>query len=145
MQGTTQAEAASPKAPEYFPADRPWQESEGVTFLVGMRCAACGTKAFPARPVCSKCNAESGLEPAPLSPRGTLYTYSEVHVAPKDFATPYVIGFVDLEDGVRVFGQVEGSAATLQPDQRVETTTGIVRRRADGTPVISDKFRSIAA
>ncbi|HSV81226.1 MAG TPA: OB-fold domain-containing protein [Ramlibacter sp.] len=143
MQDTRQQPTAKP--PEYFPPERPWEERDGATLLVGMRCSSCGTKAFPARTVCSKCGADTGLEPALLSPRGTLYTYSEVHIAPKDFPTPYVIGYVDLQDGVRVFGQIEGTAATLRPDQQVETTTGVVRRRADGTPVISYKFRSTEA
>lgn len=116
-----------------------------MTFLKGMRCGACGTKAFPAREVCSQCAAQTGLESISLAPRGVLYSYSEVHVAPKDFPAPYVIGYVDLEDGVRVFGQIEGSASTLKPDQAVETSTGIVRVRANGTPVISYKFRSIAS
>ena len=141
MQDTVQ-QGTAPKTAEYFPAERPWEEQAGATALIGMRCPHCGTRAFPARAVCSQCGADSGLEPCRLSPRGTLYTYSEVHVAPKGFATPYVIGYVDLEDGVRVFGQIEGSAGTLRPDQAVETTTGVVRTRADGTPVISYKFRS---
>ena len=50
---------------------------------------------------------------------------------------------MDLEDGVRVFGQIEGPASALKPDQTVETTTGIVRVRANGTPVISYKFRGV--
>jgi len=143
MQDTKQTESAPTKVPAYFPVDRPWEENGGLTPLVGMRFSACGTKAFPARGVCSHCCAQSGLEPVRLSARGTLYTYSEVHVAPKDFPTPYVIGFVDLEDGVRVFGQIEGPASALKPDQTVETTTGIVRVRANGTPVISYKFRGV--
>jgi uncharacterized OB-fold protein len=145
MQEAKQAVDAASKPPEYFPADRPWEERNGVINLKAMRCSACGTRAFPARMICSCCGAETGLETVSLSPRGTLYTYSEVHVAPKDFPTPYVIGFVDFEEGVRVFGQVEGSASSLKPDQQVETTTGIVRIRANGTPVISYKFRSIQA
>ena len=143
MQDSKPTEAAPPKAPEYFPVDQPWEVSDGLTHLIGMRCSSCGTKAFPARGVCSNCSAQSGLEPVRLSARGTLYTYSEVHVAPKDFPTPYVIGFVDLEAGVRVFGQIEGPASALTPDQTVETTTGIVRVRANGTPVISYKFRGV--
>ena len=143
MQDKKPAEAAPPKAPEYFPVDRPWEDSDGHTRLIGMCCSTCDTKAFPARGVCSHCCAQSGLEPFRLSARGTLYTYSEVHVAPKDFPTPYVIGFVDLEDGVRVFGQIEGPASALRPDQTVEMTTGIVRVRANGTPVISYKFRGV--
>ena len=143
MQDATQPDKGAAAPDEYFPADRPWVEKDGAMHLVGVQCAACGTKAFPARDVCSECGAESGLEPVHLSSRGTLYTYSEVHVAPKDFPTPYVIGYVDLDDGVRVFAQIEGPASRLQPDQKVETTTGVVRRRANGTSVISYKFRSV--
>ena len=142
MQNEADPVASASRPAEYFPANRPWEEHEGSHHLIGMQCARCGTKAFPARTVCSHCGTDSGLEPVRLSSRGTLYTYSEVHVAPKDFPTPYVVGYVDLEDGVRVFGQIEGPASSLKPDQAVETTTGIVRRRADGTPVISYKFRS---
>ena len=138
---------ASPAArpPEYFPLERPWEAQGDTVSLVGMRCSHCGTKAFPARAVCSRCGAQDGLEAARLSPRGKLYTYTEVHAAPRDFPKPYVLGFVDLEDGVRVFGQVEGTASTLQPDQAVETVTGVVRIRANGSSVISYKFRSIPA
>ena len=145
MQYPTHQTVVAPKTPEYFPTDRPWEEHEGATCLIGMQCSTCGTKAFPARAICSHCNAEHGLHPVRLSSRGTLYTFSEVHVAPKEFSTPYVIGFVDLDDGVRVFGQVEGPASALQPDQRVETSVGTVRTRANGTPVISYKFRSTQA
>lgn len=145
MSSSPPAEAAATKPQEYFPPDRPWEQHGDVTHLVGMRCSACGTKAFPARSVCAGCGTQDGLEPLRLSARGTLYTFSEVHAAPKDFPTPYVIGYVDLEDGVRIFGQIEGTAATLAPDQRVETTTGVVRTRANGAQVIGYKFRSIPA
>lgn len=137
-------QAADARPPDYFPADKPWHEEGGVVCLVGMRCGACGTRAFPARPVCSQCAAQDGLARYRLAPHGTLYTFSEVHVAPKDFPAPYVIGFIDI-DGVRVFGQIEGTAASLACDQQVEATTGVVRVRANGTPVISYKFRSIPA
>ncbi len=142
MQDATPAVAPAAKPSEYFPPERPWEVQGDAVSLIGMRCSHCSTKAFPARTVCSCCGAQEGLEPARLSPRGTLYTYTEVHAAPKDFPTPYVLGFVDLEDGVRVFGQVEGPASSLQPDQQVETVTGVVRVRANGTSVISYKFRS---
>lgn len=145
MQDTPPAAAPAARPPEYFPPERPWEAQGDTVSLVGMQCSHCGTKAFPARAVCSRCGAQEGLTAARLSPRGRLYTYTEVHAAPKDFPTPYVLGFVDLEDGVRVLAQVEGSAATLQPDQPVEAVTGVVRVRANGTPVISYKFRSIQA
>jgi len=143
MKSTTQQDAADAPAAEYFPTDRPWEEQSGVHHLIGMRCSACGTLAFPKREVCSGCGADSGLEPARLSARGKLYTYTEVHAAPAGFNTPYVIGYVDLDDGVRVFGQIDAAMSDLALDQTVETTIGVVRRRTNGTPVIGYKFRSV--
>lgn len=138
-----QSAASQNEATVYFPPERPWEEHEGRLHLLGMRCSACSTPAFPAREVCSQCGATEGLERLRLAPRGRLYSYSEVHAGPKEFPSPYVIGFVDLEDGVRVVGQVQGSAATLVPDQWVELTTGTVRVRSHGTRVISYQFRSV--
>jgi hypothetical protein len=52
---------------------------------------------------------------------------------------------VDLDDGVRLFGQVEGSADTLSLDQRVTVVSGIIRTRNDGTQVVSYRFRGQGA
>src|SRR5207302_7584728 len=92
---------------DYFPASKPWREHNERVNLVGMRCAHCDIKAFPAREVCSGCGRDDGLAEVELAPEGSLYTFSEVHVAPKGFATPYVIGYVDLADGVRVLAQID--------------------------------------
>jgi len=90
---------------------------DGEMRLRGARCPACGTRIFPAAPVCPHCNAEA-LEALELGATGILYAYSTVHVAPAAWETPYVIGYVDLPEGVRVFGKVDGSRA-LAPDMAV--------------------------
>jgi uncharacterized OB-fold protein len=59
-----------------------------------------------------------------FGPRGTLYSYSTVHVS-SSRPTPYTIGYVDFENGVRVLAQVEAGATPLACDQPVEL-------RADG-------------
>jgi len=109
-----------------------------------MICTACGTKAFPAREVCSACGSED-VAPVELSASGKLYSYSEVHAAPKGFAVPYVVAYVDLDDGVRLFGQVEGPASQLSIDQSVMVVLGPIRSRSDGTRVMSYKFRGQSA
>lgn len=58
------------------------------------------------------------MRPLPLAETGTLYAFSTVHVAPAIWETPYVIGYVDLPEGVRVFGKVDGSVP-LKPDMTV--------------------------
>ena len=70
---------------EYFPPPKPWRLEGDRLHLVGMACAVCGTKAFPAREVCSGCGSDD-VKPCELAASGNLYSFSEVHVAPKGFA-----------------------------------------------------------
>ena len=123
---------ANNKAPglEYFPVSKPWRMDGDNLHLIGMSCAECGIKAFPEREICSACGSER-VAPVELSSRGKLYCFSEIHVAPKDFAVPYVVAYVDLDDGVRLFGQVEGPASNLAIDQSVAVVLGPIRSRND--------------
>jgi benzoylsuccinyl-CoA thiolase BbsA subunit len=118
-------------------------EEGDKVFLIGSRCPKCGKHTFPRRTVCDACGTSAGQEPVRLSNTGTLYTYSEVQVAPKVFTTPYVIGYVDLPEGVRILGQVEHTAAELRPDEPVKVVLGAIRKSDSGQPVISYKFRKI--
>jgi uncharacterized protein len=136
---STQPRNADPRV-EYFPPSKPWRMAGEQVHLQGMVCRRCGTKAFPRREVCSGCGSDEIAE-TELSAHGKLYSFSEVHVASKGFAVPYVVAYVDLDDGVRLFGQVEGSADKLSLDQSVTVVCGTVRTRGDGTPVVSYKFR----
>lgn len=126
---------------EYFPPSRPWEERDGEVRLAGSRCPACKAVFFPEKSVCHVCANEKGFERIPLSPYGKLYSYSEVHAAPKGFTVPYVIGYVDLEDGVRLFGQVDHEVSELAVDQPVRVVLGKVRVNPNGVSVISYKFR----
>jgi uncharacterized protein len=127
---------------EYFPASRPWTEENGAVRLIGSKCTRCGVVAFPPHPSCPSCGAQSGQDAVQLSPVGTIYTFSEIHIAPKGFATPYAVGYIDLPEGVRLFGQIEGSAADLRLGQQVTVTLGPVRTDAAGHTVISYKFKA---
>lgn len=136
----TQTEQAAPSV-EYYPSADCWVEEGGKVFLIGSRCPKCGKQTFPRRTVCDGCGTSGEQESVRLPNTGTLYSYSEIHVAPKVFATPYVIGYVDLPGDVRVFGQVEHSAAELKPDEPVEVVLGVIRKLDSGQPVVSYKFR----
>jgi len=128
---------------EYFPASRPWTEEGGAVRLHGSKCAHCGVAAFPPHPSCPACGAEGSQDTVQLSPVGTLYTFSEIHIAPKGFVTPYAVGYVDLPEGVRLFGQIETPAADLRLGQQVAVTLGPVRADASGRMVISYKFKGL--
>ena len=129
---------------EYFPASQPWTERGDAVLLHGSKCGHCGTVAFPAHGLCPACGVDNGQARVELSPVGTLYTFSEIHIAPKGFATPYAVGYVDLPEGVRLFGQIEGPASDLTMGEQVAVTLGPVRADA-GRPVISYKFRRLPA
>ena len=137
-----QTEQAAPSV-EYYPSADCWVEDGGQVFLIGSRCPQCGKHAFPRRTFCDACGTSAGMEPVRLSNTGTLYSFSEVHIAPKMFATPYVIGYVDLPHDVRVLGQVEHPAADLKPGDAVTVVLGVIRKSDSGQPVISYKFRKI--
>lgn len=91
--------------------------------LIGGRCADCGALAFPAPPVCAGCMGET-IQRERLPRTGTLYAFSEVHIAPKKWKLPMKIGYVDLPGGVRVFTHLEG--AELKIGDAVEVGVGTV-------------------
>ena len=127
----------------YFPPSQPWTEAGGTVRLHGSKCARCGVVAFPPHQMCPSCGAERGQDTVELSGVGTLYTFCEIHIAPKGFATPYAVGYVDLPEGVRLFGQINAGAADLEIGQQVAVTLGPVRAEASGGTVISYKFKRL--
>jgi uncharacterized protein len=80
-----------------------------LVHLIGSSCDSCGAHAFPPRQVCASCRSAE-LRRVRLSGMGSLYTYAIVRQAPKQFPTPYIIGYVDLDEGVRVFTRVATSS-----------------------------------
>lgn len=71
--------------------------------LEGARCTNCERRYFPPRQVCPQCKGTSFV-PVRLAREGQLVTWTVVHAAPDPFAfiTPYMIGIVELDDGVRL-------------------------------------------
>jgi uncharacterized OB-fold protein len=76
--------------------------------LLGMHCKSCNAKFFPVNTMCLFCLSET-VEKFPLSTQGNLYSYSFIHIAPKQWKVPYGIGYVDLPEGVRLFGKLENA------------------------------------
>ncbi len=77
------------------------EDARGTLRLGGTRCRACGTHYFPRRQICAKCLSPE-TETVPLSDAGVLYTYTVVYQSTPEFRTPYILGYVDLPEGVRV-------------------------------------------
>jgi uncharacterized protein len=70
--------------------------------LIGSRCLVCGATSWPLRAICQRCGS-ADTEERTLGDRGTLVTYTTVWVPRPGLQAPYVLGQVDLDDGVRIF------------------------------------------
>ena len=73
--------------------------------LKGSKCRSCNKVFFPAVSRCQEC-LETDLAEIPLSNIARLYSYTTVQIPTKNFKPPYTIAYVELEEGVRVFGQI---------------------------------------
>jgi uncharacterized OB-fold protein len=78
--------------------------------------------------------------------RGSLYSYSVIHVNTPGFKAPYAVGYVDLKEGPRVFGHLDGWQNGAVPlDTLVEIYAGPIGKDRDGEELISVRFRPLAA
>ena len=94
------------------------RDADGVLRLAAMTCGGCGTRVFPPSDTCPTCLGTC-VAPLPLRGPGRLYSYTTVHIAPPQWETPYVLGYVDFPEGVRVFGKVRAGAQELAADMPV--------------------------
>ncbi|UCF07793.1 MAG: Zn-ribbon domain-containing OB-fold protein [Thermoplasmata archaeon] len=77
--------------------------------IKGTVCRACNTFHFPPRGDCVQC-LSSEIDWKEISGKAKLVTYTTIHAAPIGFEDdkPYTIGVVDLEEGGRALGWIEG-------------------------------------
>jgi uncharacterized OB-fold protein len=137
--------ARVPIAPEYFSVP---DEGAGDPRprLLGSRCPACGEHFYPRRLVCAKCLHE-GCEDVVLSPTGTLWTYTYVHVplfAKKDAKVDaYGVGQVDLPEGPRIQAILVGGPDDFSIGMDLELDTETLRQDDDGNDVVIYRFRPV--
>ncbi|MEJ8574254.1 Zn-ribbon domain-containing OB-fold protein [Microbaculum marinum] len=102
---------------------------EGSIRFVTGQCQACGNRAFPMPPICSNCQS-TDIVRKPVEAAGTVYSLTEVHVGPAEWHRPVRLAYVDLPDGLRVFGHWRGSVGI---GTRVRARMGEVGKDAAGT------------
>jgi uncharacterized OB-fold protein len=139
---TPSAKATTPKRRPIVPFLR--LPEEGEPYLAGHRCAACGAVYLSTRRACSKCLATGPFVETRLSPRGTLWVWSIVHQSVPGVKVPYVVGVVDLPEGVSVrcnIVDVEPDPAKLQFGMPLEMTTGVSQQDREGNDVVAFYFR----
>ena len=83
-----------------------FREAPEGGILLGNRCKSCGQVFFPKASICFNCFSEN-MEELPLSQRGNLYSYTIGRMASLRFEPPYVLGYIDLPEGVRVLSPLK--------------------------------------
>jgi uncharacterized OB-fold protein len=107
--------------------------------LLIQRCDGCGVLRAPPGPACPHC-AATAWTAIPAAGRGVLFSYTVHHHPPlPGFETPHPVGLVELAEGVRVVGGLDGT-----PIDRIEIGMPLeveFLRRGD---VASYRFREAA-
>lgn len=111
-------------------------------YLKGYRCKKCGQLDFPKLSPCPNCWGEE-FEMVPLSRRGKLYCATDIFIGQAGMQTPYIFGYIDLPENLRIFAQLEGELGSFKCDEQVELTVGAIRTNGDGVPITSYKFKKI--
>ena len=79
--------------------------------LMSGKCKKCGKLHLPPRPICDNCYGQD-FEWVETSGKGKLLTYTIIHIAPPQFQSlaPYVVGIVQMENGLKLPGIISGVA-----------------------------------
>jgi uncharacterized OB-fold protein len=110
--------------------------------LNGGACGDCRTEFFPIQAVCPSCMSEDVAEKS-MATRGTLYSFTTLHVGAPKWRKPLNVGYVDLDNGVRVFAHLEGESFTF--DQPMELAVGKVGADQDGRRISTFIFKAVEA
>lgn len=90
-----------------MPAPKYWREIPQRYRLEGAKCKGCGQVYFPPRLICSSCKSRE-FEMVNLQRGGKLLTYTIIRVPPSQFTdqSPYAMGVVELDRGVKILSQI---------------------------------------
>ena len=115
-------------------------------YLVGTKCSKCGAAFFPPRYICTYCLTDEGVQKARLGNTGTLYSYTVINVASKEFNPPYAFGFVILEpEKIRIPSVLTGFdlAEELKSGTKMQMVIEKLRNDEYGNEIVSYKFRPV--
>jgi len=125
-----------------------FQGSGDDAHLIGSRCASCGTHYFTKSLSCRnpQCD-DKRVQDAPLSRHGVLYSYTLQAYRPPplfrmDDWSPYLIGLVELPEGLRIMGMLSGCTRdTVRIGMAMELVLEPLYRDGSGQEVLTYKFQ----
>lgn len=96
---------------------QPFWDAAAQNKLVMQHCKDCGAWVWTPRPLCNECGSEH-VEWTPMSGKGEIYSFTVIRqvvgrAASKAFEPdiPYVVAWVDLDEGPRMITNIVGCAA----------------------------------
>ncbi len=103
-----------------------WRRFQARYRLIGNKCKKCGKIYFPPKVFCKECSS-TNLEEYKLKEEGKIITFTKIHVAPSGFENrvPYFIGIIQLEDGVKITGEIIGDEKKIKIGAKVK---GVFRK-----------------
>ena len=120
-----------------------WRIRQRYYNLKGNICKDCGKQFFPPVHVCTRCGSRN-LEDATMPERGRLITFTITHQLGSSYKRyrPLVFGIVELDNGVRVLGQlVDFAEDQLKEGARVRLVIRRLRENGhDGIIYYGFKF-----
>ncbi len=118
------------------------EDPKAEPYLVGCKCGNCGKYYVPPRVICLNCEKQQ-MEPAGLSGKGTVYSYTIVHQQlPFSLVqVPYAIVIAALEEGCQIHGVVTENLQALEVGAPIEVYFEKVREDDEGNDLLMDKFR----
>lgn len=123
-----------------------WRTREERLRLIGELCPQCGTRLFPPRDVCPRCNG-SAKTPFQFGGRGVVYSFSTMYTAPKGFEeyAPYTVALIKLDEGPLITAQLtDMDKDEVRIGMPVEMVTRKIREEGeDGLILYNYKFRPL--
>lgn len=122
-----------------------FREIKGKTYLLGGRCRSCGKFSFPVKPICPAC-AHEDQEQVPLSNTGTLHTFALSVMGPKGMDSPFIIGFIDLPEGIKLYSLILADTPYdehLKTGMAMEMIIDKIKKDDAGNDLYAYKFRPV--
>ncbi len=106
--------------PRITPFTKPFWDGLRERRFTTTICENCSHVTFPPKPVCPACWSEK-VDWVELKGTGVLRSFTEICAAPLAFAkeAPYIVGLVDLDEGIRCLSRIKAPYDALAPDIRV--------------------------
>lgn len=122
-----------------------FREVDGSFRLLGSKCGECGKISFPEKRICPQCAADD-LATVPLSSVGRLHTFALTVLGPKDIDAPYVIGFIDLPEGIKLYSIISSDSPNgedLTIGMQMEMVIDRIKQDEAGNDILSYKFKPV--